>query len=408
MIKRLIIATVLLGEICGGLVGFNIFRQQAIEDYFSTMQPPAVTVSASPVDVITWQPVIEAFGTVGSVQGVELAARTTGVVREILFSANDRVEQGQLLVQIDDAVERAELISARAAVERDRQALERARTLSDRGVSSTANLETAESELAASSSQLQRLEAVLDQKAIKAPFSGVMGIPRIEIGQYVSAGDEIATLQNLDQMRVDFTVREQDIDRIAIGQPVRSGVAADELDFEGRITGIEPRVDPASRLVAVRAEIQNAEGKLRPGQFARVEVMLPEQDGIIAVPQTAVISSLYGDFVYVVSPVDDDNEPQDGGASEDELVTSSVAGRAQAEEGREPEQAKDDQPQLVARQVFVRPGRRSGGIVEIVDGLQIGQRVVSAGQNKLFNGARVIIDNTVDAAELSRGEGQSR
>jgi membrane fusion protein, multidrug efflux system len=372
------------------------------------MQPPAVTVSASPVDVITWQPVIEAFGTVGSVQGVELAARTTGVVREILFSANDRVEQGQLLVQIDDAVERAELISASAAVERDRQALERARTLSDRGVSSTANLETAESELAASSSQLQRLEAVLDQKAIKAPFSGVMGIPRIEIGQYVSAGDEIATLQNLDQMRVDFTVREQDIDRIAIGQPVRSGVAVDELDFEGRITGIEPRVDPASRLVAVRAEIQNAEGKLRPGQFARVEVMLPEQDGIIAVPQTAVISSLYGDFVYVVSPVDDDNEPQDGGAREDELVTSSVAGKAQAEEGGEPEQAKDDQPQLMARQVFVRPGRRSGGIVEIVDGLQIGQRVVSAGQNKLFNGARVIIDNTVDAAELSRGEGQSR
>jgi membrane fusion protein, multidrug efflux system len=396
MIKRMVIAIVLLGVICGGLVGFNLFRQQAIEEFFATMQQPALTVSATEVAVIKWQPVIEAFGTVGAAQGVDLAAQTAGVVERILFKANDRVEQGQLLVQIDDAVEQADLISARAAVERDRQALERVKTLSERGVSSSANLETAESDLAASTSQLARLEAVLEQKSIEAPFAGIVGIPRLEVGQYVSAGATVATLQNLDRMRVDFTVREQDLARIDIGQPVRSGVAADEITFEGHITGIEPKVDPASRLVSVRAEIENAEGTLRPGQFARVEVVLPEEDGILAVPQTAVISSLYGDFVYVVSR----QEPDEGDREADgPLLTSSVTGGAQAQEA-----ADDEEPPLVARQAFVRTGRSAGGIIEIVEGLEAGQQVVTAGQNKLSNGARVVIDNTVDPSRRERDE----
>jgi membrane fusion protein (multidrug efflux system) len=351
------------------------------------MQQPAVTVSARDVDIVTWQPVLEAFGTVGAAQGVDMATQTAGVVEDILFAANDRVEKGQILVQIEDAVEQADLIAANAAVERDRQALERVQTLSERGVSSSANLETAESALAVARSQLKRLEAVLDQKAIEAPFAGIIGIPRIEVGQYVSAGTEIATLQNLDRMRVDFTVREQELARIEIDQPVRSGTGADQLDFTGHITGIEPTVDPTSRLVSVRAEIDNSEGELRPGQFARVEVVLPEEEGIMAVPQTALISSLYGDYVYVVSRQPAEEPGKEG---EEEPLTSSVASEARAQE------AAKEEPPLIARQVFVKPGRRSGGIVEIVEGLEAGQHVVTAGQNKLSNGARVIIDNSAD------------
>lgn len=387
MIKRMVIAIVLLAVISGGLVGFNLFRQQAITEFFATMQQPAVTVSAREAERVTWQPVIEAFGTVGAAQGVDLAVQTAGVVEDILFKANDRIRKGQLLVQIEDAVEQADLISARAAVERDRQALERVRTLSERGVSSSANLETAESALAASTSQLQRLEAVLEQKSLEAPFAGVIGIPSIEIGQYVAPGNVVATLQNLDRMRADFTVREQDLDRLEIGQPVRSGTTADDLLFEGRITGIEPKVDPDSRLVRVRAEIDNADGRLRPGQFARIEVVLAEEDGILAVPQTAVVSSLYGDYVYVVAR----QEPDEGEADGQEPLTSSVAGEARAQDA----EAGEELP-LVARQVFVQTGRRSDGIIEIVDGLEAGQQVVTAGQNKLSNGARVVIDNTVD------------
>jgi membrane fusion protein, multidrug efflux system len=406
----MVIAVVLLGVICGGLVGFNLFRQQAIEEFFATMQPPAITVSAAEVSVVTWQPVIEAFGTVGASQGVDIAAQTAGVVDQILFAANDRIRKGQLLVQVDDAVEQADLIAARAAVERDRQALERVKTLSERGVSSSATLETAQSDLAASTSQLERLKAVLEQKAIEAPFAGIIGIPRVEVGQYVTAGAAIATLQNLDKMRVDFTVREQDLARIGIGQPVRSGTAADELVFQGQITGIEPKIDPATRLVSVRAEIANADGELRPGQFARVEVVLAEEDGIMAVPQTAVVSSLYGDFVYVVSP-QPDAERKEGG---EQPLTSSVAGQAQAREeaqDKDPQdqEAADEEPPLIARQVFVQTGRSSGGIIEIIDGLEVGQQVVTAGQNKLSSGARVVIDNSVEPSRRpkdAQGDGR--
>lgn len=381
MVKRLVIAVVLLTLVCGGLVGFNLFRQQAIETYFATMERPAVTVSATEVEATTWTPGIEAFGTVSAVRGVNIATETVGVVREILFAANDRIEAGQLLVQIEDSVEQADLLAARAAVDRDQQALQRARTLSDRGVSSTANFETAESALATSQSQLQRLEAVLDQKALEAPFDGIIGIPRIEVGEYVAAGTTVATLQDLDQMRADFTVREQDIDRLSIGQPIRAGIVAGEFPFQGTITGIDPRIDPASRLVSVRAALDNTNGSLRPGQFVRLEVIMPEEDNILTLPQTAIVTSLYGDYVYVVS-----EEPREAAAP--------AEGAAEGDE--------DAGPRLVARQVFVETGRRAGGIVEIRDGIEAGQRIVTAGQNKLSSGASVNIDNTLDPAQLVR------
>ena len=198
MIKRLVIAVLLLTLVCGGLVGFNLFRQKMIEQFFANRPQPTVTVSATEAAAIEWQPGIESFGTVGASRGVDVAVETSGIVRRIGFAANDPVKAGQLLVQLDDAVERADLIAARASVERDRQALERTRALASRGVSATATLETAESALASSRSQLQRLEAVLEQKSLEAPFAGVVGIPRIEVGAYVAAGTVVVTLQNLE------------------------------------------------------------------------------------------------------------------------------------------------------------------------------------------------------------------
>jgi membrane fusion protein (multidrug efflux system) len=460
--KRLFIAVVLLAVVCGGLISFNEFRKQAIGEFFATMQRPPVVVSATEVEAVDWQPVIEAFGTVGAIQGVDLAAETAGIVGEILFSANERVEKGQLLVQLEDEVEQADLIAARATVERDRQALERAETLSQRGVSSEAALQTAESALAAARSQLQRLQAVLDRKRVEAPFDGIIGIPRIEAGQYLTAGQTIATLQNLDLMRVDFTVREQAIGQLDIGQPVRAGLAEGALGFDGQITGIDPKIDPNSRLVSVRAEIANpGTEELRPGQFARVEVILPEETGVLAVPQTAVVSSLYGDYVYVVAPPEDAEPPAEVPDDVEDGEEQPVAGRtggtpgesdgagaaatappagapeagrkgddraaaqgeaasagapsgaayaaepepagehpAEAEAGAEPDAAPEDEP-LVARQAFVQTGRHSGGFVEIVEGLGAGQVVVTAGQNKLTSGARVTIDNTVDPGRLA-------
>ena len=183
MIKRFVLAIILVAVLCGGLVGFNMFRSRAITDFFANRPIPAVTVSAIELQPTTWTPEIKAIGTLIAAQGVDVAVETAGVVRSIDFQANDEVAAGKLLVQIEDAVERADLQSAQAALERDRAQFERARTLSQRGVSSEASLETAQTALAASESALARIQATIDLKAVEAPFAGTIGIPRIDVGQ---------------------------------------------------------------------------------------------------------------------------------------------------------------------------------------------------------------------------------
>lgn len=396
MIKRFLIVLVLIVLVCGGLVGFNLFRSKMIADFFANQQVPAVTVSATVVRAITWEPVIEAIGTLRAVRGVDVATEVAGVVRSIEFVSNQEVEQGQLLVQIDDAIERADLISAEAAVERDRAQLERAQRLRQTGVSTEQNLETAQSAFAASESALARLRAILDQKAIEAPFSGVIGIPRIDVGEYVQPGAVIATLQQLDTMRVDFTVPEQRLSALRIDQPATFGLTPDAFNYRGRIVGVDPKIDPQTRLVSVRAEVENPGGDLRPGQFIRVRVSLPTEDGIVALPQTAVVTSLYGDYVYVV-------EEEAAPASQSEAA-GDAAGGATSEEGT----AGGDGTRLVARQVFVEIGRRQDNLVEIAKGIEAGQTVITSGQNKLANNTPVNINNNVDPAAVALEEGNGR
>jgi membrane fusion protein (multidrug efflux system) len=394
MSKRFLIALALVILVCGGLVGFNLFRSHMIGQFFATRQMPSVTVSATEVRPTTWTPEIDAIGTLAAAQGVDVAAPIAGVVRELAFRANDRVEEGKLLVQIDDAVERADLRSAEAALERDRAALERARTLSRRGVSSEANLEQAETSLAASESSLGRLQATIDLKAVEAPFAGTIGIPRVDVGQYVQPGSVIATLQQLGTMRIDFTVPEQQLGDLDMGQAVAAGLTGESFPYQGRIVGIDPKIDPASRLVAARAEVDNPDGALRPGQFVRVRVKLPPVENVIALPQTSVVTSLYGDYVYVVETP----QPQPGAATPAAAPAPAV----------DPAGAPPTPPPLVARQVFVEIGRRQGELIEIVQGLQPGQTVVTSGQNKLANNAPVTIDNTVDPAAVALRDGEAQ
>jgi RND family efflux transporter, MFP subunit len=363
MIKRLLIAIVLLAVVAGGIVGFNRFRDQAIEDFFANMPVQPVTVSTVTAAAQTWTPSIEAIGTVKASRGIDLTVEVTGIVKELRFKANDQVEQGQVLVQLEDAVQQADLAAARTQAALDRQSLERAMELRGRGVGSAAALEAAEAAAAASGAQVEKLEAVLQQKQLRAPFSGTLGIPQIDEGQYISPGVSVVTLQDLKTMRADFTVPEQQLGQLAIGQKVRLAVEGDGDGFSGKIVGIDPKVDPSSRLVSVRAEIDNPDGKLTPGQFARVSVELPQEDNVIALPQTAVLTSLYGDYVYVVRPAEDDAE------------------------------------KLQVRQVFVAVGRRSGRLVEIREGVAAGDVIVTAGQNRLNNGTPVVVDNTINPAD---------
>ncbi|HET7715450.1 MAG TPA: efflux RND transporter periplasmic adaptor subunit [Bauldia sp.] len=383
MIKRFIIASALLLIVAGGLVGFNLFRDQAIEDFFANMPIAPATVSTITAEESTWRPAIDTIGTVNAARGVDLTVQTTGIVEAILFAANQRVEKGATLVQLDDAIEEADLQAAKTQAALDQQTLERAIELNKRGVGTNADLDAAQAAAAASAAQVDKLEALLKQKKLRAPFAGTIGIPRVEVGQYLSPGTIVATLQDLDTLRADFTIPEQRLGELKIGQSVRFGVTSNELPFTGEIIGIDPKVDASSRLVAVRARIANPEGRLTPGQFVQVKVELPPEDGVIVLPQTAVVTSLYGDYVYVVRPAPppDAAPPADGGAQA--APADSAAPPATPE-------------RLIVAQVFVKPGRRAEGQVEISEGLAPGDQVVSAGQNRLFNGMPVVVDNTIN------------
>jgi len=383
--KRFVVGAIIFLVVvvaCAGLVWFNFFRQGMIAQYFAHFPVPTVTVSTVEVKPRTWTPGIDAIGTISASQGVDVAGQVAGVVAGVNFKANDKVAAGQVLVQIEDSVQQAGLAAAQSSVAVNQDALDRTQALFDKHVATSADLQAAQNKLDLAKGALAALEARLAQSAIKAPFAGTIGIPRVDLGQYIQAGTTVATLQDLTRMRVDFTVPEQDLPELSLGQAVSLGLTQDHLDFSGVITGIDPRINPVSRLVSVQAVVDNDNGTLRPGQFARVRVHLPEEPGVIALPQTAVVISLYGSYVYQVVPAP---PPAEGS---DQPAASSPPAAAET----------PAKPQLVAKQVFVETGRRSDTEIEILKGVEPGMQIVSSGQNKLSNGSHIVIDNSVNPA----------
>jgi membrane fusion protein (multidrug efflux system) len=419
LVKRFIIAAILLILVVGGIVGFNLFRDRMVAQFFANMQPPPATVSTVVAKPMSWNPGIEAIGTVNAVRGVDLTVETAGIVKDILFDANQKVEAGDVLVQLDDAIQQADLSATMAQAALDKTTLERALELQRRRVGSDVNVDSARAAAEASQSRVASLQARLDQKQLRAPFDGTVGISRIDLGQYLSPGTTVVTLQDLQTMRVDFTVPEQQFANLKIGQPVRIGTekAEDELPFTGSIRGINPKIDPSSRLVSVRAEVANPEGKLTPGQFVQVRVELPKEDNVIALPQTALTTSLYGDYVFLVRPAKaasgeaaakPEEKPASGEAAAPEgekpaAEQSKSAEEKPADPAKPADQAKPaaegQKPQLQLAQAFVKVGRRYGGLVEIVQGVSAGDEVVTAGQNRLSNGMAVVVDNTIDPSK---------
>jgi membrane fusion protein (multidrug efflux system) len=299
------------------------------------------------------------------------------------------VKEGDVLLQLEDSIQKADLVAAEAQAVLAQQNLKRADTLRTRGVGAVSNVDTTASVANAAEAAVEKMRATLAQKTVKAPFSGVIGIAKVDIGQYLTPGTVIATLQDTNMMRIDFTVPEQSLTSIKLGQTVKVGSTAEKLDFTGTIVGIDPKIDPTTRLVSVRAEVKNPDHKLTPGQFVQVRVELPEESNVFAIAQTSIVSSLYGDYVYAVRP---EKKAEDGKANAEAAKP--------AEEAKTP--AADAKPadgeKLVAQQVFVKLGRRYNGVVEITSGLKAGDIVITAGQNRLSPGVPVNIDNAVNPA----------
>jgi membrane fusion protein (multidrug efflux system) len=292
-----------------------------------------------------------------------------GIVTEVLIESGSEVEHGTKLVQLDTSVEVADLASAVATHREAEVAFTRQVDLMNKKVISEANLDTARAKQETAEAAVKRIEAVIAQKAITAPFSGRVGIRKVEKGQYVSAGMALVSLQALDPIRADFPMPEQHIGKLQVGAPIELAVDAYPGQvFKGEIQSLDARVAQDTRTLLVRAILSNRERKLLPGMFANVTVLVGQPAEVVTVPRTAVTYSLYGDSVYVAKAAS-------------EAADAPVAGEPAA-------------GQMIAERRFVRTGQARGDRVAITFGLGAGELVVTTGQLKLNPGAAIHIDKS--------------
>ncbi len=363
MIKRMLIMLILVGAVLGGLFGFKSFVGGKIKEAMAGMANMPQTVSAMKAASSDWQPRIDAVGSLRAVRGAELSLEVPGVVEEIAFQSGDEVQAGQVLLRLRNDDEVAKLQSLEATAQLAQITYDRdVKQLKAQAISQ-AIVDNDEANLRNAKAQVAQQKAVVDKKTLRAPFAGKLGLRQVDLGQFLSAGTMIATLQSLHPIFVDFLLPQQAVAQISVGQTVKAKVDAfPGREFTGKITAINPKIETASRNVQVRATLPNDDQKLLPGMFATVELETGKAQHLVTLPQTAVSYNPYGSLVYIV----DDKNKDAGG-----------------------------KPQLLARQVFVTTGATRGDQVAILKGVADGDMVVTSGQIKLRNGVPLAIDNRV-------------
>lgn len=360
----------------GGIKACQIGSLMAMGKKAAADGPPPEAVGTAKTDARQWEETIPAVGSIASTQGVGLSNESPGVVTKIAFESGAMVEKGQLLVELDTRVERAQLAAAQARRELADSVAGRTRALVDKGAISKAELDSDDAALKASTNDVEGLRGQIARKSIRAPFAGRLGIRNVNLGQYLNPGTVVTMLEALDSVYVDFSLPQQRLAEVAVGMPVRMELSADEADgggaresWTGAVAAVDPTVDAATRNIKIRATVPKTEAKLRPGMFVNVEVVLPKKVDRVVAPLTAIVHAPYGDSVFVV----EDKKPDSGGMT----VTP------------------DGKTVKIARQQFVRVGEARGDFVALLDGVSAGQELIVAGAFKLRNGAPVIVDNTV-------------
>ncbi|MNF48351.1 Multidrug resistance protein MdtA precursor [compost metagenome] len=361
--------------VLGGYKAFSVYQQI---QQFSAPKPP-INVAAAQASERVWEGRLPAVGSLTALQGVNLSLEVAGTVKVVQFESGQKVKIGQPLLQLDSDVEAALLGTALADLGLAQVDYNRGAQLVGSQAISKGEFDRLTAQLNRNKAIVAQLKGSLAKKSITAPFSGTIGIRQVDVGDYLASGTVIATLQDLSSLYVDFFVAEQSIPKLARGQKVLVNVAAyPGQAFPGSITAINPKVEDSTRNVQVRATLANPDGKLLPGMFASLQVILPNPRNEIVVPESAVTYTLYGNSVYVIAQKKaDDGQPQ-----------------------------LDDkgQPILVAERRFVDTGERRDGQVVIGKGLHSGEQVVTAGQLKLNQGAVVAIspDKTIQAKQDSQ------
>ena len=361
MKKNIIIAIIILLMVVGIIAGIKALQ---IGEMMS-MKPPVMieTVTAAVVEPQRWESVLTSVGSLTAVQGVMVSAEVAGKVVKIAFEPGSMVQEGDLLVQQDVVAETAQLRSAEANHELAKVNFARAKRLLKEQTYSRSEYDNADAQLKQTAAQFDNLKAAIAKRTIQAPFTGALGIRLVNLGEMLSVGDEIVSLQSLDPVFANFSLPQQHFSKIENGLLVR--IQTDALPgtvLEGTITAINPQVEAATRNIMVQATLQNDDLLLRPGMFITITVLLPEQQDVLAIPATAVLNAPYSDSVFIVEDAPEDS-PSKGGQ--------------------------------IARQQFVRIGRRLGDFAAVESGLNEGDMVVTTGAFKLRNGQAVTIDNTL-------------
>jgi membrane fusion protein (multidrug efflux system) len=349
------------------LVGVKAAQIRAMINAGKSFAPPPESVSSAKVEATQWESSRSAVGTLVAVRAVTVASEVPGLVRRIGFESGAFVRRGDVLVELDASTEEAQLAAARADGELARATLERSRTLRAADYSSAAEFDAAEARAKQTAANVGMLRATIAKKTIRAPFDGRVAIRQVELGQVLSPGTLVASLQSIHPVHADFWLPQQALTDLAPGMKVRLRTDVfPQQAWEGLV--INPEVDVSTRNVRVRSTFPNPDGRLRPGMFANVEVISPEKRPVLVIPATAVIYAPYGDSVFAL------------------------------EEKKDPA----GQVALAARQKFVRLGERRGDLVAVVSGLTPGETIVSSGAFKLRNGAAVVVRNDLaPSAELA-------
>jgi membrane fusion protein (multidrug efflux system) len=361
MIRKILLAVFIVLVVLGGLAGVKALQiKKLMADGKSYVQPPE-SVSSAVVRAEKWQGTLTAIGSIMAVQGVSITPEIPGIIHDITFESGAVVSKGDLLVRLDTSLEEAQLRALVAQEELAKLNLARERTLRTQNMVSQAELETAEATLKQTQGNADAIRATIEKKTIRAPFAGRLGIRLVNLGQYLDTGKPIVSLQALAPIYADFSLPQQELARLKTDMSVH--VTTDTYPgrvFDGTLTAINPDLDQSTRSVGLQATFANADQLLRPGMFARAEVLLPEEQPVLVIPATSVLSAPYGDSVYVI----------------------------------ESKPGKDNgKPQLLVRQQFIRVGQARGDFVSVESGLKAGERIVSAGIFKLRNGMAVIESN---------------
>lgn len=363
MTKRMLLVILILVVVLGGTLGFDFYKSRLMAKFAKNFRPPPQVVSTITVKAETWHPSIEAVGSLKAIQGIDINPEVPGQVMAIHFKSGEKVRKGQSLIQLDDSVDQAQLRNDLASLALAKVDFKRQSELLRTGATSKQALDQARAKLGETEADVAGDRVKIDKKNIKAPFSGVLGIRKVNVGEYVTAGQALVALQQMDPLYVDFNLPEQDLKSVFANQPVEARIGAfPNHIFKGHLKAVNSTVDINTRTFMVRAEIPNENNKLYPGVFANVSVILPAKNKVITIPQTAISYTLYGDSAYVVAPKGKDK-----------------SGKSIFYATRQP----------------IKLGERRGDVVAVLSGLQAGEQVINAGQVKLQGNSQVIINNSI-------------